>query len=95
LLGVLASLRAAVLGMESLGQGRPLGQGVLNCPQFGALRHVRNGQKRWDEALIQLIEKGMIDRHSISRHGSGAVYQTLALTPAGAQTLGVPVMQND
>lgn len=90
-----ASLRAAVLGMESLGQGRPLGQGVLNCPQFGALRHVRNGEKRWNEALGQLIEKGMIDRRQVARDGSGAVYQTLALTSVGAQSLGVTLKQDD
>ncbi|OOK65745.1 hypothetical protein BZL30_8644 [Mycobacterium kansasii] len=52
------SLRAAVLGKDSLGEGRPLGQGVLSCPQFGALRHVRNGEKRWDEALANLLAKG-------------------------------------
>jgi ATP-dependent DNA helicase RecQ len=90
-----SSLRAAVLGMESLGQGRPLGAGVLNCPQFGALRHVRNREKRWNEALDQLIDKGMIDRRSVSRDGSGAVYQSLSLTTVGAQTLGVPAVHHD
>jgi ATP-dependent DNA helicase RecQ len=89
------SLRAAVLGMESLGQGRPLGQGVLNCPQFGALRHVRNGERRWNEAVAQLIDKGMIERRSVARDGSGAIYQTLYLTTIGAQTVGVPEDQDD
>lgn len=89
------SLRAAVLGQESLGPGRPLGQGVLNCPQFGALKHVRNGEKRWNDAVGQLIDKGIIDRRQVARDGSGAVYQSLALTSAGAATLGIPVSQDD
>ncbi|WP_293240458.1 RecQ family ATP-dependent DNA helicase [Mycolicibacterium sp.] len=89
------SLRAAVLGMESLGQGRPLGQGVLNCPQFGALKFLRNGEKRWNTAVEQLIDRGTIERRAVARDGSGATYQTLALTTVGAQALGVPVSQND
>ncbi|WP_244975056.1 RecQ family ATP-dependent DNA helicase [Mycobacterium heckeshornense] len=88
-----ASLRAAVLGMESFGDGRPLGPGVLNCPQFGALRHVRNGERRWNEALERLVGQGLVCRRSIERDGSQAPYQTLTLTPLGAQTLGVPDTQ--
>jgi ATP-dependent DNA helicase RecQ len=90
-----ASLSAAVLGKESLGQGRPLGMGVLSCPQFGALRHVRNGEKRWDESVSQLLEKGVIERRSVTRQGSQQTYQTLALTALGAQTLGIPWTHND
>lgn len=90
-----ASLRAAVLGKESLGEGRPLGQGVLSCPQFGALRHVRGGEKRWDEALSKVIEKGLVNRRTVQREGSRTAYQTLVLTPVGAQTLGIPVKQDD
>jgi ATP-dependent DNA helicase RecQ len=89
------SLQAAVLGKESLGIGRPLSQGVLSCPQFGALRHVRNGEKRWNEALSRLIDKGLVARRAVQREGSTASYQTLVLTPAGAQTLGVPIEQHD
>jgi ATP-dependent DNA helicase RecQ len=90
-----ASLRAAVLGKESLGEGRPLGQGVLSCPQFGALRHVRNSEKRWDDAVNQLLEKELIGRRSVQRDDSRAPYQTIVLTPIGAQTLGVPIRQDD
>lgn len=90
-----ASLRAAVLGKESLGQGRPLGQGVLSCPQFGSLRHVRNGEKRWDEAVSQLLTKNLIERRAAERANSQTSYHTLALTPLGAQSLGVPVAQHD
>jgi ATP-dependent DNA helicase RecQ len=90
-----ASLRAAVLGKESLGQGRPLGMGVRSCPQFGALRHVRNGERRWDDAVSQLLEKGVIERNSVKREGSQQIYQTLVLTALGAQTLGIPRTQND
>ncbi|MGB5796478.1 MAG: RecQ family ATP-dependent DNA helicase [Mycolicibacter algericus] len=90
-----ASLRAAILGKESLGEGRPLGQGVLSCPQFGALRHVRNGEKRCDDAITQLLEKGFIERRTVERANSQVLYQTLALTPVGAQSLGIPVQPND
>ena len=84
-----ASLKAAVLGRDSLGEGRPLGAGVLNCPQFGALRHVRNGEKRWDEAVEKLIANGLIERRTVEREGFRTSYQSLALTPLGAQTLGI------
>lgn len=89
------SLRAAVLGKDSLGEGRPLGHGVLSCPQFGALRHVRNGEKRWDEALANLLAKGLIERRTVQRESARNPYQTLVLTPVGAQTLGTPAMQDD
>jgi ATP-dependent DNA helicase RecQ len=90
-----ASLKAAVLGNESLGEGRPLGQGVLSCPQFGALRHVRNGGRRWDDALSRLIDSGMIVRASVEREKAGTTYHSLALTTAGAQSLGIPIGRND
>jgi ATP-dependent DNA helicase RecQ len=89
------SLRAAVLGNESLGEGRPLGQGVLSCPQFGALRHVRGSEKRFDEALNQLRTKGLVERRTVQREGSHSRYQSLVLTALGAQTLGVPQKQHD
>lgn len=86
-----ASLKAAVLGKESLGEGRPLGAGVLSCPQFGALRHVRGAEKRWDEALTKLISDGLVERRTAERDsGARTTYQTLALTAVGSQTLGVP-----
>lgn len=84
-----ASLKAAVLGRESLGEGRPLGAGVLSCPQFGALRHVRGSEKRWDDAVNKLIEQGLVERRTIIREKSAVPYQSLALTSAGAQTLGI------
>ncbi len=90
-----ASLRTAVLGRESLGRGRPLGAGVLSCPQFGALRHVRNGEKRWDEALNELIREGLVERRTVERETSSVPYQTLLLTAVGAQTLGIPVRHDD
>lgn len=89
------SLRAAVLGMESLGPGRPLGQGVLSCPQFGALRHVRNGEKRWETAVNRLLEQGLLERRSVQRDPTRPSYQTIGLTAVGAQTLGVPFKHND
>ena len=88
-----ASLKAAVLGRESLGEGRPLGAGVLSCPQFGALRHVRNGERRWDETVHNLLDKGLIERRAVEREATRTAYQSLALTALGAQTLGVPGAQ--
>jgi ATP-dependent DNA helicase RecQ len=90
-----ASLCAAVLGKESFGQGRPLGLGVLSCPQFGALRHVRNGEKRWDEALASLIAKGLVERHTVTPDVTRAPYRSLILTAVGAQTLGIPWIKHD
>ncbi|MBB3747681.1 ATP-dependent DNA helicase RecQ [Mycolicibacterium sp. BK634] len=84
-----ASLKAAVLGRESLGEGRPLGAGVLSCPQFGALRHVRNGERRWDGAVKKLTDEGLIERRAVVRENSQVAYQSLALTDLGAQTLGI------
>lgn len=91
-----ASLRAAVLGKDSLGEGRPLGAGVLNCPQFGALRHVKGGEKRWNTALDRLIVDGLIERRLVDPKKPGRnSYQSLALTPVGAQTLGIQVVKHD
>ncbi len=84
-----ASLKAAALGRESLGEGRPLGAGVLNCPQFGALRHVRGGERRWDKAVGNLIDKGLVERRTVVRDGSQISYRSLSLTTAGRQTLGI------
>ncbi|MFL0287816.1 RecQ family ATP-dependent DNA helicase [Mycobacterium sp. SMC-21] len=90
-----SSLCAAVLGRDSLGAGRPLGVGVLSCPQFGTLRHVRNGQKRWDDSVDKLLRGGLIERRSVQREDSRTPYQSLVLTPAGAQTLGISVKNDD
>ena len=90
-----ASLKAAVLGKESLGEGRPLGAGVLSCPQFGALRYVRSGERRWDEAIDKLLKGGLISRRTVEREPTRTPYQSLVLTPVGAQTLGITVRQDD
>lgn len=90
-----ASLRAAVLGKDSLGEGRPLGAGVLSCPQFGALRHVRNGEKRWNDSVDKLLRENLIDRKSVQREPARTPYQSLVLTPVGAQTLGITVANDD
>ena len=82
-----ASLRAAVLGQETFGNGIPLGPGVLNCPQFGALRHLRNSPRRWDSASSSLLHSGMIERRETE--AKGRTYRTLALTQLGAKALGI------
>jgi ATP-dependent DNA helicase RecQ len=80
-------LKAAVLGSESLGEGRPLGAGLLSCPQFGALRHVRNGGHRWEEALKKLMSDGFVQRVDAER--GETKYRSLALTAAGANAMGL------
>lgn len=82
-------LRAAVLGQETLANGVPLGPGLQNCPQFGALRHVRNGAKRWDAAVVALLDASMIERREVD--AKGRHYNTLALTNLGARSLGIKV----
>lgn len=84
-----ASLRAAVLGKESLGAGRPLGAGILNCPQFGALRYVRDAERRWDEAVERLMQGMLIERRAAEHRGRE--YRTLALTERGAAEVGVRI----
>jgi ATP-dependent DNA helicase RecQ len=91
-----ASLRAAVLGRDSLGEGRPLGAGVLNCPQFGAMRYLRSAERRWEEALKRLIDDRLVERRVVDPKVVGRKsYQSLALTTAGAQTLGIQEMKSD
>ena len=57
--------------------------------------HVRNGEKRWDEALDKLLRGGLVGRRGVERETTRTSYQTLVLTPVGAQTLGVPVRKDD
>ena len=80
-----AGLQAAVLGQETFGSGRPLGPGLLNCPQFGALRYVRNGPKRWDATVAGLVAKGLVARVAAQR--DGRTYDTATHTATGRTTL--------
>lgn len=81
-------LKAAILGRESLGPSRPLGAGLLNCPQFGALRYVRGAEGELDRKIGELVTKGLVGRERVSRDG-GAGYSTLVLTETGQRVLGV------
>jgi ATP-dependent DNA helicase RecQ len=82
-----ASLSLAVQGRDTWGNGQPLGAGVLNCPQFGALRHVKGAEGRWKASVAKLVGEGLIRRDDVPRQ-SGGVYQSLAVTEAGVRALG-------
>ncbi|WP_446209839.1 RecQ family ATP-dependent DNA helicase [Micromonospora sp. IBSANI012] len=79
-------LKAAVLGAEVLAGGHPIGAGLRRCPQFGALRHVRAADRRWDEAAARLIADGLLVRDEVSRDSRS--YTSLAITDAGRERLG-------
>lgn len=78
-------LRAAVLGVESLG-GRPLSPGLLRCPQFGALRYLRAREGRWNTAVDRLIADGLLSRERTT--WQTRTYTALTLTDSGWQRLG-------
>ncbi|WP_208758369.1 RecQ family ATP-dependent DNA helicase [Micromonospora violae] len=79
-------LKAAVLGAEVLAGGRAIGAGLRRCPQFGALRHVRAADRRWDEAAARLVAEGLLARDEVSRDNRN--YLSLAITDAGRERLG-------
>ena len=79
-------LEAALLGKESLGPNRPLGRGLLNCPQFGSLRHVRGGERRFRQAVEVLMGAGLLARNEVGWQDH--TYSSLAITPAGSRYLG-------
>lgn len=78
-------LKAALCGKESLGEGRPLGRGLLSCPQFGAVRYLRSNEKRLDHSTATLIDQGVIERQQVT--GNGRSYQSLAITNLGKELL--------
>ena len=84
-----AGLKAAVLGNEQFGSGQPIGAGLLNCPQFGALRYVRAAARRYDEAVAALITKGLAARED-AQHPSGRAYTALTITGLGSAAVGAP-----
>ncbi|WFE35096.1 RecQ family ATP-dependent DNA helicase [Micromonospora sp. WMMD975] len=79
-------LKAAVLGVEMLAGGQPLGAGLRRCPQFGALRHVRGADRRWDQATDQLLDAGLLVRQRVQR--DSRTYTSLAITDGGRERLG-------
>lgn len=84
-----AGLKAAVLGNEAFANGHPIGAGLLNCPLFGSLRYVRAKERRYDEAVAQLLDDGFIERVE-AEHPTGRSYHSLVLTDLGERALGVP-----
>lgn len=80
-------LKLALLGSEQYGDGRPIGAGLLGCPQFGALRYVRAGDRRFEEAVASAIANGLIAREQ-AEHPGGRTYEALTLTDRGRAAVG-------
>jgi ATP-dependent DNA helicase RecQ len=78
-------LRSAVLG-EPLAAGRPISAALLRCPQFGTMRFLRAADRRWDEAVGELLRTGLIARTQETH--AGRTYTALSLTAQGRQRLG-------
>jgi ATP-dependent DNA helicase RecQ len=81
------SLSFALLGQDTFPNGRPLGDGWLRCPQFGALKFLRNPQDRFDRAISSLIDRGAIEEETVERDGHEP-YVSLTITQIGRALLG-------
>lgn len=79
-------LKAALLGRAGFASGRPLGKGFLMCPQFGALRYLRSGERRLTEAIEYLIAGQQLQRDRVS--ASDREYASLSITDVGRRALG-------
>lgn len=79
------TVKAVVLGQETIAE-RPISPAALRCPQFGALRHVRGGARRWDDALKELIECGQVERFETT--GSERSWASLRVTDDGRMAVG-------
>jgi len=77
-------IKAAILGTETLG-GRPIGAGLLGCPQFGALRYLRAGERRLNEAVEHLVNQGLLVREATEYQGRS--YSTMQITDVGKKFL--------
>jgi ATP-dependent DNA helicase RecQ len=82
-----AGLKAAVLGSEAGPGGHRIGAGLRRCPQFGALRHVRGADRRFDDAVARLTDAGYLA--AVDAHRDGRAYRSLVITSAGQERLGV------
>ncbi len=80
-----ANLKAALLGEDALPSGRPLKGGILNCPQFGALRYLRHKERRYDQARRELLEGDYIRVEENEYKGN--YYTSLVITEAGKRVL--------
>jgi len=85
------TIKSVVLGDEFRGQ-HPVSPAALSCPQFGALRHVKAKSRRYDEAVIALLEQDLVERFS---HGSeDRDWSSVRTTSIGAAALGAPGQLN-
>lgn len=80
-----SNLKAALIGLEAIGT-RPLPNGLLRCPQFGAARYLRGSQKVIDGAVDRLVSTRLIRRAEASYREQ--TYSTLELTEHGEHRLG-------
>ena len=80
------SLSFALLGQDRFPDGRPLGGGWLRCPQFGALKYLRNPKDRFDRAISSLIDRGAIEEETVDRDDHS--YVSLTITQIGRALLG-------
>ena len=79
-------LKLALTGMDTYRDGKPLGKGLMVCPQFGALSYLRSADRRFDEAVANLRSKGYLELENVSTERGE--YQSLRLTEAGMSYLG-------
>lgn len=58
------TIKAVILGNEQM-RDHPISPAALRCPQFGALRHVRGGDRQFDKELATLIECKLVERFEV------------------------------
>lgn len=81
-------LKTALVGADVTAEGKSPRRGLLNCPQFGALTFLRNGQRRVDDSVAKLVKEGVIAREAVTRGEGGVSYSTLVLTEEGRRRMG-------
>jgi ATP-dependent DNA helicase RecQ len=80
-----AGLKRALMGQDTYAGGLPLGKGLMACPHFGALAYLRSADRRFDDAVVNLRNKGYLDLRNVKTVGSE--YESLRLTPSGVAFL--------
>jgi ATP-dependent DNA helicase RecQ len=78
-------LKLALTGMDAYPNGKPLGKGLMVCPQFGALSYLRAADRRFDDAVANLRSGGYLELDNVATERGE--YRSLRLTQAGASYL--------
>ena len=81
----LVGLRHALIGQDTYSDGRPLGNGLLACPHFGALAYLRSAGRRFDDAVTNLRSRGLVDQRIVTTERGE--YNSLHLTATGESHL--------